>query len=134
MFNDIPWEGVSATIIKDGIVDPTTETYIVNDIKTVTYPDAKMVALTLPAGSTLYSGEDVTITLFDFTNPSYATTCTSCPIYYYSIRTDLRREDQYQTGNIDAAISITPGYFRNINMTTDNNFAEGSNAEYTFNF
>lgn len=59
----------------------------------VTYPDAKMVALTLPTGSVLYPAEDVTITLFDFVNPSYVTTCVSCPIYYYSILSGLRRED-----------------------------------------
>ena len=128
-YSDIPTDSVTASIKKNPLTDKTTETYIIDGIEVVTYPEAKMVALWIP--NSIYAGEDVDIKLMNFTNPSYIDT--EGYIKYYSINTDHQVQDNFTTGNIFDIFEFTPLKFATNPSATSSVFAKGTDVNLNLN-
>lgn len=128
-YTDIPTSGISATIKKKPLASKTTDTYIIDGIIVVSYPEARMVALTIPG--TINALEDVAITLLNFTNPSYIDT--NAYISYYSINAGGQIQDSYITDDIFLIFSLQPLKFSTNPASMSSNFAQGSSVVLSLN-
>ena len=129
-YTAIPTSGISATIKKNPFGSKLTDTYIISGITVVSYPEARMIALTI--SGTINSGEDIAITLLNFTNPSYIDT--TGYISYYSINAASQVQDSFITGNIFTVFTLQPLKFATNPVFTSNNYALGSAVSMILNF
>lgn len=128
-YTNIPSSGVSATIKQNPLISKSLNTYIVSGITVVTYPEVRMVALTIPG--MINAGESVNIALLNFTNPSYIDA--SGYISYYSINTAKQVQDKFITDNIFLMFSFSPLKFSTNPVINSNSFALGSSVTMSLN-
>ena len=128
-YTAIPSSGISATIKKNPLASTTTDTYIIAGITVVAYPEANMVALTIPG--TINAGEVVSISLLNFTNPSYIDTAGY--ISYYSINAGSQVQDSYITDNIFVIFPLQTLKFSMMPALMSNNYAQGSAVSLSLN-
>ncbi|CAG9328029.1 unnamed protein product [Blepharisma stoltei] len=133
-YEDIPISGVSAYIQRNPVSSTTTDTFIIQGLTVVTYPLAKMVALTTPSGSAIYVNQDCTISLLNFINPSYIDSCSNCKINYYSISPAQKIVDQYQTDDIYNIFGFTTVAFSLSPISLSSVFANSADVTQTYTF